>query len=47
MTGLKLVTVDDHINRLVEDGQLRRPVAGVVEIVEPLMYGELLKEPIK
>lgn len=36
VTGLKLVTVDDHINRWVEDGQLRRPVAGVVEIVQPL-----------
>lgn len=34
VTGLKLVTIDDHVKRLVEDGQLRRPVAGVVEIVD-------------
>lgn len=36
VTGLKLVTVDDHLSRLVDDGQLRRPVAGVVEIVDQL-----------
>ncbi|MFN7155224.1 MAG: hypothetical protein ACK4OE_16185 [Acidovorax sp.] len=36
VTGLKLVTVDDHLTRMVEDGDLRRPVAGVVEIVEKL-----------
>ena len=36
VTGLKLVTIDDHIKRLVEDGQLRRPVAGVVEIVDKM-----------
>lgn len=36
VTGLKLVTVDDHINRMVEDGLLRRPVAGVVEIIDPM-----------
>lgn len=36
VTGLKLVTIDDHVKRLVEDGQLRRPVAGVVEIVDQM-----------
>lgn len=36
VTGLKLVTVDDHINRMVEEGQLRRPVAGVVEIIDQM-----------
>lgn len=34
VTGLKLVTIDDHLNRMVEDGQLHRPVAGVVEIID-------------
>lgn len=33
-TGLKLVIVDDHFKRMVEDGLLRRPVNGVVEIVD-------------
>ena len=33
VTGLKLVTIDDHLNRMVEDGQLLRPVAGVVEML--------------
>lgn len=36
ITGLKLVTVDDHVHRMVEDGHLRRPVAGVVEIVDQM-----------
>lgn len=36
VTNLKLVTIDDHINRMVEDGQLRRPVPGVVEIIEQM-----------
>lgn len=36
VTGLKLVTIDDHLNRMVEDGQLRRPVAGVVEIIDQM-----------
>lgn len=34
VTGLKLVTVDDHVNRMVDDGKLRRPVNGVFEIVD-------------
>lgn len=36
VTGLKLVTIDDHLNRMVEDGQLLRPVAGVVEIIDKM-----------
>lgn len=36
VTGLKLTTVDDHLNRMVEDGLLRRPVNGVVEIIDPM-----------
>ena len=36
VTSLKLTTVDDHLNRMVEDGQLRRPVAGVVEIIDQM-----------
>lgn len=36
VTGLKLVTIDDHLNRMIEDGQLRRPVAGVVEIIDQM-----------
>lgn len=36
ITSLKLTTVDDHLNRMVEDGQLRRPVAGVVEIIDQM-----------
>lgn len=36
VTGLKLVTVDDHLKSMVEDGQLRRPVNGVVEIIDPM-----------
>ena len=36
VTALKLTTVDDHLNRMVEDGQLRRPVAGVVEIIDQM-----------
>lgn len=34
VTGLKLTTVDDHVKRMVEDGRLRRPLPGVVEIVD-------------
>lgn len=36
VTGLKLVTVDDHLKSMVEDGLLRRPVNGVVEIIDPM-----------
>lgn len=36
VTSLKLTTVDDHLSRMVEDGQLRRPVDGVVEIIEQM-----------
>lgn len=36
VTGFKLTTVDDHINRWVDDGKLRRPVPGVVEIIEQM-----------
>ena len=36
VTGLKLVTIDDHLNRMVDDGDLFRPVAGVVEIIDKM-----------
>lgn len=36
VTGFKLTTIDDHVNRWVDDGKLRRPVPGVVEIIEQM-----------
>lgn len=36
VTSLKLVILDDHINRMLENGQLRRPMPGVLEIVDQL-----------
>lgn len=33
-TGLKMVIVDDHVTRMVEQGRLRRVGAGMVEVVE-------------
>lgn len=34
VTGFKMTIVDDHLTRLVDQGRLRRPLAGVFEIVE-------------
>lgn len=36
VTGFKLTTIDDHVNRWVDDGKLRRPVPGVVEIIDQM-----------
>lgn len=33
-TGLKLSIVDDHLKTMLDNGILRRPVNGIVELVE-------------